>query len=66
MVQTSTAKYDADDGQAGDDITAQGCYLNIADIRDVIVADAGYSNWYHQPPTLFTVKFGLLKLSGGS
>jgi peptide/nickel transport system substrate-binding protein len=66
MSQTSTAKYDADDGQAGDDITAQGCYLNIADIRDVIVADAGYSNWYHQLPTLFTVKFGLLKLSGGS
>ena len=66
MVQTSTAKYDADDGQAGDAITAQGCYLNIADIRDVIVADAGYSNWYHQLPTLFTVKFGLLELSGGS
>jgi hypothetical protein len=62
MSQTSTAKYDADDGQAGDDITAQGCYLNIADIRDVIVADAGYGSWYHQLPTLFTVKFGLLGL----
>jgi hypothetical protein len=32
----------------------------------VIVAYAGYSGWYHQPPTLFTVRFGLLKLSGGS
>jgi peptide/nickel transport system substrate-binding protein len=66
MTQTSTSAYDADDGQAGDDITAAGCYLDIADIRDVVVADSGYSNWYHQAPTVFTVKFGLLKLSGGS
>jgi peptide/nickel transport system substrate-binding protein len=66
MTQTSKAAYDADDGQAGDDITAQGCYLDIANVKEVIVAYAGYSGWYHQPPTLFTVRFGLLKLSGGS
>jgi cationic peptide transport system substrate-binding protein len=64
--QTSKAAYDADDGRAGDDITSQGCYLDIANVKEVIVADAGYTDWYHQPPTLFTVRFGLLKLNGGS
>ncbi len=50
-------------GQAGDDISASGCIDNIADVQDVFVAAAGYSNWYHQPPDLLTPKFGLLKLS---
>jgi len=63
---TTVAAVQAAYGQAGDDLTAQGCIVNIADVQDVIVADAGYSNWYHQPPDLFTVKFGLLKLSSGS
>jgi len=53
-------------GQAGDLLAADACEDNIADVQDVVVADAGYSNWYHQPPTLFSVKFGLLKLSAGS
>lgn len=63
VTQTAVQTYD---GQASSDITAQGCYLAIADVQEVVVADAGYANVVHQPPTLFTVKFGVLKTSGGS
>jgi peptide/nickel transport system substrate-binding protein len=60
---TTTADVQAHYGKAGDLLAASGCFDTIADVKDVVVADAGYSNWYHQPPTLFSVKFGLLKLS---
>jgi peptide/nickel transport system substrate-binding protein len=63
---TTTSAVDAAYGQAGDLLATAACEDNIADVQDVVVADAGYSNWYHQPPTLFSVKFGLLKLSSGS
>jgi len=63
---TSPSAVQAAYGQAGDDLSASGCIDNIADVEDVVVAAAGYSNWFHQPPDLFTVRFGLLKLSSGS
>ena len=49
-------------GKAGDLMVANGCFDTIADVKDVVVAAAGYSNWMHQLPTLFSVKFGALKL----
>ena len=55
---TTTERGDAAYGQAGDLLAADACEDNIADVQDVVVADAGYSNWYHQPPTLFSIKFG--------
>ena len=61
---TTQADVQAHYGKAGDLEVASGCFDTIADVKDVVVADAGYSNWYHQPPTLYSVKFGLLKLSG--
>jgi peptide/nickel transport system substrate-binding protein len=51
--------------KAGDLLVQSGCFDSIADVKDVVVAQAGYSNWTHQLPTLFTVRFGDLKLSGG-
>jgi hypothetical protein len=51
-------------GKAADLLLANGCYVTIADVKDVIVAQAGYSNWVHEPPALFTARFGALKLSG--
>ena len=51
--------------KAGDELVKSGCFISIADVKDVVVAQAGYSNWVHQLPTLFTVRFGDLKLSGG-
>ncbi|HWW54612.1 MAG TPA: ABC transporter substrate-binding protein [Acidimicrobiales bacterium] len=50
--------------KAGDLLVASGCFDSIADVKDVVVAQAGYGNWVHQLPTLFTVRFGDLKLSG--
>jgi peptide/nickel transport system substrate-binding protein len=62
----STTKADviAHYGKAADLLVANGCYITIADVKDVIVAQAGYSNWVHQPPALFTVRMGALKLTG--
>jgi peptide/nickel transport system substrate-binding protein len=47
-----------------DAIVAAGCVVNIADVREVIVANKAYSGFVHQLPTLFTIKFGLLKVGG--
>jgi peptide/nickel transport system substrate-binding protein len=48
-------------GKAGDALIASGCYITIADVKEVIVAAAGYSGFTHQLPTLFTIRFGDLK-----
>ncbi len=61
---TTTADVQAHYGKAGDLLVASGCFDSIADVKDVVVADAGYSNWVHRPPTLYSVDFGVLKLSG--
>ena len=45
-------------GEAGDDLVASGCFGTIADVKEVIVAKAGYGGFVHQLPTLFTVRFG--------
>jgi peptide/nickel transport system substrate-binding protein len=64
LAATSAADVEADYGKAGDLEAANGCFITIADVKDVIVAAAGYSGWVHQPPALFTIRFGQLKLSG--
>lgn len=48
--------------KAGDALVASGCFITIADVKEVIVAKAGYSGFTHQLPTLFTVRFGDLKI----
>jgi peptide/nickel transport system substrate-binding protein len=48
--------------QAGGALAAAGCFDTIADVKDVVVAQAGYSNWMHQLPTVFSVEFGKLTL----
>jgi peptide/nickel transport system substrate-binding protein len=59
---TDPAAIDAAYEQAGDDLYQAGCFVTIADVKDVIVADAGYGNWMHQLPTVFSVEFGKLTL----
>jgi peptide/nickel transport system substrate-binding protein len=61
---TTSADVQSHYGKAGDLIVASGCFDSIADVKDVVVADAGYSNWMHRPPTLFAFELGKLKLSG--
>jgi peptide/nickel transport system substrate-binding protein len=49
--------------KAGDALVASGCYIGLADVKEVIVAKKGYTNFVHQMPTLFTIRFGDLKVS---
>jgi len=62
LAATTPTDVQTDYGKAGDLLVASGCFDTIADVKDVVVADAGYSNWVHEPPALFTVRFGALKL----
>jgi peptide/nickel transport system substrate-binding protein len=48
--------------KAGDALIASGCFITIADVKEVIVAKSGYTGFVHQLPTLFTIRFGDLKL----
>jgi peptide/nickel transport system substrate-binding protein len=48
--------------KAGQLLIDDGCYITIADVKEVIVAKKGYSNFHHQLPTVFTVRFGDLKI----
>lgn len=60
---TDPAAIKAAYGKAGDLIVASGCFITIADVKEVVVARAGYTSWVHQLPTIFTVRFGDLKTS---
>jgi peptide/nickel transport system substrate-binding protein len=59
---TTKPAVDAAYAEAGDDLVASGCFITIADVKEVVVAQKGYTNWVHQMPTLFTVRFGSLKI----
>jgi peptide/nickel transport system substrate-binding protein len=65
LAATDKATIQADYATSVDALVDSGCWVNIADIREVIVANSAYSNFVHQLPTLFTVRFGDLKVSGG-
>jgi hypothetical protein len=49
-------------GKAGDLLVDSGCFITIADVKEVVVAKAGYGGWVHQEPTLNTVRFGSLTI----
>jgi peptide/nickel transport system substrate-binding protein len=53
-----------DYGKAGDLYATSGDFITITDVKEVIVAQAGYTNFVHQPPVIFTVRFGELQLGG--
>ncbi|MDQ1393774.1 MAG: peptide/nickel transport system substrate-binding protein [Acidimicrobiaceae bacterium] len=59
---TAAADIQAAYARAGDALVANGCFDTIADVKDVVVAQAGYSSWMHQLPTVFSVEFGRLTL----
>ena len=60
---TDPTEIQTDYGKAGDALVASGCFISIADVKEVIVAEQGYSGFVHQLPTLFTIRFGDLKIS---
>jgi hypothetical protein len=59
---TAAADIQAAYAKSGDALVSNGCFDTIADVKDVVVAAAGYSNWMHQLPTVFSVEFGKLTL----
>jgi len=61
---TTKSAVDAAYAQAGSDLISDGCFITIADVKDVVVAEKGYTNFLHQMPTVFTVRFGSLKIAG--
>ena len=61
---TDTNAIDAAYGRAGDLLAQSGCYITIADVKETVVARKGYTDYVHQLPTLFTIRFGDLKSAG--
>lgn len=43
-------------GEAGDAIAASGCFITLADNREVIVARKGLTGFVHQEPTAYTIR----------
>ncbi len=65
LAATDKAAVQADYAKSVDALVDSGCWINVADIQEVIVASTAYTNFVHQLPTLFTIRFGDLKVSGG-
>lgn len=60
---TDPAKVKEEYAKAGDLLIGAGCFITIADVKEVVVAKKGYTNFLHQMPAVFTVRFGELKTS---
>jgi peptide/nickel transport system substrate-binding protein len=59
----SITKADVDKyyGQAGDLIAASGCFITLADNREIVVARTGLTGFVHQLPTAYTIRLKDLK-----
>lgn len=64
LASTTDADVESHYADSVDAIVDAGCVINIADVREVIVYNKAFSNLVHQLPSLFTIKFGLLKVGG--
>jgi peptide/nickel transport system substrate-binding protein len=49
LAATTVANVDKDYGEAGNMLVKQGCFIDIADVQDVIVSRAGLTGFYHVP-----------------
>ena len=47
--------------EAGDKVLASGCYVTIADTKELVVARKGITGFTHQLPTAYTVRVADLK-----
>ena len=59
----SISKADVDKyyGEAGDAIAASGCFITLADNREIVVARKGLTGFVHQLPTAYTIRLKDLK-----
>ncbi|HEV7526093.1 MAG TPA: ABC transporter substrate-binding protein [Acidimicrobiia bacterium] len=58
---TTTAEVAKDYGQAGDLLAASGCFITLADNREIVVARKGLTGFVHQLPTAYTIRLKDLK-----
>ncbi|MDQ1702652.1 MAG: peptide/nickel transport system substrate-binding protein [Frankiaceae bacterium] len=61
--EVDQAKQDADYGKAAELYSASGCWVDIADVQETVVARAGLTGFTHQLATTFTVRLADLKNS---
>ncbi len=48
-------------GDAGDKLAASGCFITLADNREIVVARKGLTGFVHQLPTAYTIRLKDLK-----
>jgi peptide/nickel transport system substrate-binding protein len=48
-------------GEAGDLLAASGCFITLADVKEVVVARKGLTGFVHQLPTAYTIRLKDLK-----
>jgi len=60
---TSLKQEDVDKyyGEAGDALSASGCWITFADVTEIVVARKGLTGFVHQLPTAYTVRLKDLK-----
>jgi peptide/nickel transport system substrate-binding protein len=61
--EVDKTKQNADYGQAASLYAASGCWVDLADVQETVVARAGLTGFTHQLPTVFTVRIADLKNS---
>jgi len=59
---TNQQEVDSEYAKAGQLLIDDGCFITISDVKEVIVSEKGYTNFLNQLPTVFTIKFGALKI----
>jgi peptide/nickel transport system substrate-binding protein len=57
---TTAATVDDADGKAGDRIAQDGCFIDVADVKDVIVTRTGLTGFYHVPSIPWALKLAAL------
>lgn len=60
---TSLKQEDVDKyyGEAGDALSASGCWITFADVTEIVVARKGLTGFVHQLPTAYTIRLKDLK-----
>ena len=61
LASTSSAAAAADYGKAGNLLVKLGCFIDIADVKDVIVARAGLTGFYHVPSIPWALNLATLR-----
>jgi peptide/nickel transport system substrate-binding protein len=61
LAEVSKAAVQKDYGEAGDKLAASGCFITLADVKEIVVARKGLTGFVHQLPTAYTVRLKDLK-----